>query len=122
MCTSVYMYIYIYFEFKRHVHVKINGVLWPLEAEAKLALAQKWKNDPDVVLNGDGTIRHFVGPKGRIEDLATHEKRLLHNSRMRFNRSVQGDTHYELGIHNPAAYDYIENPFPAMSFLTSIRI
>ena len=47
----------------------------------------KYKSDPDLVVTPTGY--KFIGPKGE-ENLEQHEKRLAHNQRMRFNRSVHG--------------------------------
>ncbi len=48
----------------------------------------KWASDPDMV-RVDGTVM-FVGPKGVLENEEAHQQRLMHNSRMRFNRSISG--------------------------------
>ena len=45
------------------------------------------QNDPDARVQPDGSVL-YVGPKGRMETLAEREKRLQHNKKMVFNRSL----------------------------------
>lgn len=55
-----------------------------LEAAGVQALHEKYRDDPDAVFTETGV--HFIGPKGpETED--EHNVRILHNARMRFNRS-----------------------------------
>ena len=58
-----------------------------LQAAGVQALHEKYRDDPDAVFTETGV--HFIGPKGpETED--EHNVRILHNARMRFNRSFAG--------------------------------